>query len=165
MFEELQTGEKIPDAPRQPRTCSHPIYARTLLEGNEDRGGNPQAYGNLISDIPRRSLNTDSREGRADSACSFNFPTVQSPRTCQSDKVCANSTSENGILRVLEILEDFSTLLPAQEYLVMIQSEQDFIMSQGVPTMVSSMANLWESFVPQGISPQAVNLILASGRS
>ena len=30
MFEKLQTGEKIHDAPRQPRTCSHPIYARTL---------------------------------------------------------------------------------------------------------------------------------------
>jgi len=31
MFEKLQAGEKkIHDAPRQPRTCSHPIYARTL---------------------------------------------------------------------------------------------------------------------------------------
>ena len=30
MFEKLQTGEKIHDAPRQPRTCSHPIYTRTL---------------------------------------------------------------------------------------------------------------------------------------
>jgi len=30
MLEKLQTGEKIHDAPRQPRTCSHPIYARTL---------------------------------------------------------------------------------------------------------------------------------------
>ena len=28
MFEKLQTGEKIHDAPRQPRTCSHPIYAK-----------------------------------------------------------------------------------------------------------------------------------------
>jgi len=27
MFEKLQTGEKIHDAPGQPRTCSHPIYA------------------------------------------------------------------------------------------------------------------------------------------
>jgi len=26
MFEKLQAGEKIHDAPRQPRTCSHPIY-------------------------------------------------------------------------------------------------------------------------------------------
>jgi len=30
MFEKLQTGEKIHDAPGQPQTCSHPIYARTL---------------------------------------------------------------------------------------------------------------------------------------
>jgi len=30
MFEKLQTGEKIQDAQRQPRTCSHPIYAQTL---------------------------------------------------------------------------------------------------------------------------------------
>ena len=30
MFEKLQTEEKIYDAPGQPRTCSHPIYARTL---------------------------------------------------------------------------------------------------------------------------------------
>jgi len=30
MFEKLQTGKKIHDAPRQPRTCSHPIYTRTL---------------------------------------------------------------------------------------------------------------------------------------
>jgi len=30
MFEKLQIGEKIHDAPGQPRTCSHPIYARTL---------------------------------------------------------------------------------------------------------------------------------------
>ena len=30
MFEKLQIGEKIHDAPRQPRTCSHPIYAQTL---------------------------------------------------------------------------------------------------------------------------------------
>ena len=30
MFEKLQTGEKIHDAPRQPRTCSHSIYARML---------------------------------------------------------------------------------------------------------------------------------------
>jgi len=30
MFEKLQTGEKIHDAPRQPQTCSHLIYARTL---------------------------------------------------------------------------------------------------------------------------------------
>ena len=30
MFEKLQTGEKIHDAPVQPRTCSHPIYARML---------------------------------------------------------------------------------------------------------------------------------------
>jgi len=26
MFEKLQTGEKIHDAPGQPQTCSHPIY-------------------------------------------------------------------------------------------------------------------------------------------
>ena len=30
MFEKLQIREKIHDAPRQPGTCSHPIYARTL---------------------------------------------------------------------------------------------------------------------------------------
>ena len=30
MFEKLQTGEKMHDAPGQPRACSHPIYARTL---------------------------------------------------------------------------------------------------------------------------------------
>ena len=30
MFEKLQTGEKIHDAPGQPRTCSHLIYAQTL---------------------------------------------------------------------------------------------------------------------------------------
>jgi len=30
MFEKLQAGVKIHDAPRQPRTCSHPIYAQTL---------------------------------------------------------------------------------------------------------------------------------------
>jgi len=30
MFEKLQTGEKIHDALRQPRTCSHPIYTQTL---------------------------------------------------------------------------------------------------------------------------------------
>ena len=30
MFEKLQIGEKIHDAPRQPQTCSHPIYTRTL---------------------------------------------------------------------------------------------------------------------------------------
>ena len=30
MFEKLQTGERIHDAPRQPLTCSHLIYARML---------------------------------------------------------------------------------------------------------------------------------------
>jgi len=34
MFEKLQTGEKIHDAPRQPQTCSHPIYARMLTGYN-----------------------------------------------------------------------------------------------------------------------------------
>jgi len=35
MFEMLQTGEKFHDAPRQPQTCSHPIYAGTLT-GDQD---------------------------------------------------------------------------------------------------------------------------------
>jgi len=30
MFEKLQAGEKIHDAPRQLRTFSHPIYAQML---------------------------------------------------------------------------------------------------------------------------------------
>ena len=30
MFDKLQTRQKIHDAPKQPRTYSHPIYVRTL---------------------------------------------------------------------------------------------------------------------------------------
>jgi len=39
MFEKLQTGEKIHDAPRQPQTCSHPILrlnACRSLPGDQD---------------------------------------------------------------------------------------------------------------------------------
>ena len=35
------------------------------------------------------------------------------------------------------MLEDFPRLLPSREDLVILQSEQDFIMSQGVPALVA----------------------------
>jgi len=38
---------------------------------------------------------------------------------------------------ILEMLEEFPRLLPVREDLVILQSEQDFIMSQGVPTLVA----------------------------
>ena len=73
----------------------------SFLEGDETCGGNSQTYGNSSGDIPGRSFNTTSGEGGADSAHSFNFSTVRSPRTdCQSDKISINSTTENRIFRV-----------------------------------------------------------------
>ena len=38
---------------------------------------------------------------------------------------------------ILEMLEDYPRILPAQEDLVMLQAEEDFIMSQRVPTLVA----------------------------
>ena len=38
---------------------------------------------------------------------------------------------------ILEMVEDFPRILPAKEDLVILQSEQDFIMGQGVPTLVA----------------------------
>ena len=47
--------------------------AQGLLEGDEACGGNPQAYGNSSSDIPRRPLDTASGEGRVDTVVSQLF--------------------------------------------------------------------------------------------
>jgi len=52
------------------------ISPQGLLKGDEACGGNPQAYGNSSSDIPRRPLDTALGEGRADTVHSFNFTTV-----------------------------------------------------------------------------------------
>ena len=51
MFKKLQTGEKIHDAPRQPRTCSHPIYAEysKTLKHNVRRKAFTIAYFELHS--------------------------------------------------------------------------------------------------------------------
>ena len=53
---------------------------------------------------------------RADSAHSFDFPTVRNPRPgCQSDKVSVNSTTKDGILGVSGRFSDTASNIPSRE--------------------------------------------------